>query len=110
MSQKEQIQTLNEFKMGFYNILIASQIGEEGLDIEETNLVIFYEPVPSAIRSIQRSGRTARTQRGKVIVLVTKDTRDDVYRWVAYKKEKQMFNILDKMGIEKKNTSLSDFK
>ncbi|MBI5061612.1 MAG: DEAD/DEAH box helicase [Candidatus Aenigmarchaeota archaeon] len=61
LSQKEQLQILNEFKMGFYNVLIASQVGEEGIDVTETNAVIFYEPVPSAIRRIQRRGRTART-------------------------------------------------
>ncbi|MFH0948876.1 MAG: DEAD/DEAH box helicase family protein [Candidatus Aenigmatarchaeota archaeon] len=94
LSQKEQVQILNEFKLGFYNILIASQVGEEGLDIEETNVVIFYEPVPSAVRLIQRTGRTARTKPGKVIVLMTKDTRDEAYYWSARHKEKKMKKIL----------------
>jgi ERCC4-related helicase/intein/homing endonuclease len=94
LSQKEQIQILNEFKMGFHNILCASQVAEEGLDVVETNLVVFYEPVPSAIRKIQRSGRTARTQSGKVTVLVTKDTRDEAYRWSAHNKERKMNKTL----------------
>src|SRR3990172_1025700 len=28
LKQKEQLQVLNEFKLGFYNILVATQIGE----------------------------------------------------------------------------------
>ncbi len=85
LSQKEQMQILNEFQMGFYNILCASQVAEEGLDVVETNVVVFYEPTPSAIRKIQRSGRTSRTKQGKVIVLMTKNTRDEAYQWSAHK-------------------------
>ncbi|MBI4014327.1 MAG: DEAD/DEAH box helicase family protein [Candidatus Aenigmarchaeota archaeon] len=94
LSQKEQIQILNEFSMGFHNVLVASSVGEEGLDVAETGVVIFYEPTPSAIRRIQRSGRTARTKEGKVIFLVTKGTRDEAYHWAGYQKERSMKKIL----------------
>lgn len=97
LSQKEQVQILNEFKMGFYNVLCASQVAEEGLDIAETSLVVFYEPTPSAIRKIQRSGRTARTEKGRVVVLIAKDTRDEAYHWSAHQKEKKMTKILYEM-------------
>jgi ERCC4-related helicase len=107
LSQKEQSQILNEFKMGFYNVLCASQVAEEGLDVVETNLVVFYEPVPSAIRKIQRSGRTARTQEGRVITLVAKDTRDEAYRWSAFNKERKMHRTLTAM---QKQQSLQDKK
>lgn len=112
LSQKEQIQILNEFKMGFYNVLCASQVAEEGLDVVETNVVIFYEPTPSAIRKIQRSGRTARTQQGKVIVLMTKGTRDEAYHWSAHNKEKQMKKALYQIqrGFDEKQKSLGEFK
>ncbi|MFC2143005.1 DEAD/DEAH box helicase [Candidatus Aenigmatarchaeota archaeon] len=106
LTQKEQIAILNDFKAGFYNILIASQVGEEGLDIEETNSVIFYEAVPSAIRRVQRTGRTARTKPGKVFVLVAKDTRDEAYYWSGHHKERKMKNILNTM---KKQTELKEF-
>jgi len=104
LSQKEQGQILNEFKMGFYNVLCASQVAEEGLDVVETNLVIFYEPTPSAIRKIQRTGRTARTQTGKVIVLIAKGTRDEAYHWSAHNKERKMTSTLYAM---QKQRSLS---
>lgn len=112
MSQKEQAQILNEFEMGFYNILIATQIGEEGLDMAETSTVIFYEPVPSAIRLVQRTGRTARTQPGKVIMLITKKTRDEAYHWAARSREKKMSQLLHmqkkgQMGMEDFSTEQS---
>lgn len=107
LSQKEQVQIINEFKLGFYNILVASQVGEEGLDIAETDLVIFYEPTPSAIRKIQRAGRTARTRAGRVIVLMTKDTRDEAFHWSGFNKERKMKKII--YAIQKKQKELREF-
>ncbi|MBI5347263.1 MAG: DEAD/DEAH box helicase [Candidatus Aenigmarchaeota archaeon] len=97
LSQAEQIGILNDFKLGTYNVLVASQIGEEGLSIEETDSVIFYEGVPSAIRKIQRAGRVARTRPGKIIILLTKGTRDEAYYWTGYHKERKMKKILEGM-------------
>ncbi len=97
LKQEEQIQILNEFKLGFHNVMLSSSVGEEGIDVTETNLVVFYEPIPSAIRSIQRRGRTGRTQAGRVVVLVAKGTRDEAYYWSAYHKEKKMHKTLGDM-------------
>jgi len=84
LRQKEQIAILEKFKNNKYNCLISTSIGEEGLDLPKVDLVIFYEPIPSAIRSIQRRGRTARHDKGKIIILVTKNTRDESNFWSAY--------------------------
>ncbi|MEM4756114.1 MAG: helicase-related protein, partial [Candidatus Woesearchaeota archaeon] len=97
LSQKEQLQILDAFKAGEFNILVSSSVGEEGLDIPAVELVIFYEPIPSAIRHIQRRGRTARLQEGSVIVLVTKGTRDEMYRWSSHHKEKRMHRNLGQL-------------
>ena len=48
---------------------MATSIAEEGLDIPEVDLVVFYEPIPSEIRYIQRKGRTGRNAAGSVIIL-----------------------------------------
>jgi len=112
LKQKEQIEILNEFGYELFNVLVATAVGEEGLDIEEVNTVIFYEPVPSEIRSIQRRGRTGRTKTGRVIFLITKGTRDEGYYWSAYHKEKRMKRILKgiKDGFKKdEEKKLSDY-
>src|SRR3989344_1492026 len=97
LNQKEQINILNKFKLGDFNILVASSVAEEGIDIVETTAVIFYEATPSELRKIQRSGRTARTTPGKIIHLITKDTIDESYYWAAKSKEKKMKNTLYEM-------------
>lgn len=53
-SQKQQKEILDKFRVGEFNILVATSVGEEGLDIPAVDKVVFYEPVPSAIRKIQR--------------------------------------------------------
>ena len=95
LTQKEQIEIIRKFKEGIYNVLIATSVAEEGLDIPSTDLVVFYEPVPSEIRTIQRRGRTARKMPGKVIILITKGTPDEGYYWSARRKERNMRSELE---------------
>ncbi|MEM2089525.1 MAG: DEAD/DEAH box helicase [Candidatus Pacearchaeota archaeon] len=113
LSQKEQQLILHEFKEGKINVLISTSIGEEGLDLPEVDLVVFYEPIPSAIRKIQRAGRTARLKPGKLIILMTKGTRDEAYHWAAFHKEKKMYAILkdmkENLKKEKKQKVLKEF-
>lgn len=97
LSQKQQAEIINDFEKGDYNILIATQVAEQGLDIPEVNLIIFHEPIPSAIRTIQRKGRTGRHSSGKIIILITKGTRDEAYHWAAFNKEKRMYRELKTM-------------
>ncbi len=100
LSQKEQKEMINDFSLGKINVLCASSIGEEGLDICEVSAVIFYEPIPSAIRQIQRRGRTARLKPGKLIVLMIKKTRDEAYYWAAFHKERKMYQSLKELDKE----------
>jgi len=97
LSQKEQRRIINEFSAGEINVLCATCIAEEGLDIPEVNAVIFYESVPSAIRVIQRTGRTARLMKGKLILLITKKTRDESFYYVSRSREKSMKTAIDKI-------------
>jgi ERCC4-related helicase len=90
LKQKEQVGVLDRFRSGEFNTLVATSVGEEGLDVASTDLVIFYEPVPSEIRAIQRRGRTGRKRSGRVVVLVTKGTRDEAYAYASLNKEKAM--------------------
>ncbi|RLM68056.1 Hef nuclease [Halorubrum sp. Atlit-8R] len=94
MTQKEQQETLDEFKAGEFEVLVSTSVAEEGLDVPEVDLVCFYEPVPTAIRSIQRKGRTGRQAEGKVVVLMAEDTRDEAFFWISRRREKEMASQL----------------
>lgn len=105
LSQKEQKSIINDFSTGKINILCATSIGEEGLDIPEVNKVIFYEPVPSEIRKIQRAGRTARLFPGELIILITKNTRDEAFHWASFSREKKMRKTIKIIKQEFSNNS-----
>jgi Fanconi anemia group M protein len=94
LTQKQQAETVARFKKGEFNVLVATSVAEEGLDIPETDLVVFYEPIPSEIRSIQRRGRTGRKREGRVVVLMTKGTQDEAAHWSARRKEQAMVREL----------------
>lgn len=97
LKQREQTAMLNEFREGKYNVIVATSVGEEGLDVTSTDLVIFYENVPSEIRTIQRRGRTGRKNDGVIYVLTAKGTRDEAFEEVSRKKEDTMLRRLRKL-------------
>ncbi len=100
LTQKEQVEILEKFREGEFNVVVATAVAEEGLDVPQVDLVVFYEPVPSEIRTIQRRGRTGRRYEGRVAVLVTKDTRDEAYFYSARRKERKMHAELDRLRRE----------
>ncbi len=101
LKQDQQVEIVRKFKEGKYNVLIATSISEEGIDIVNADVAILFEAVPSAIRNIQRRGRVGRINFGKVYILVTKDTSDQTYYYVARRKERKMRKIIDDMKKEK---------
>ncbi|VEU22830.1 DEKNAAC103906 [Brettanomyces naardenensis] len=91
MSQKVQKELLSKFKSGVYNILVATSIGEEGLDIGEVDMIVCFDSTSSPIKNIQRMGRTGRKRAGNVVLLFSANERDkfdramDNYRWIQNK-------------------------
>ncbi|HDP96694.1 MAG TPA: hypothetical protein ENN25_03260, partial [Euryarchaeota archaeon] len=97
LRQKEQKEIVTRFKSGERNVLVATSVAEEGLDIPSTDLVIFYEPIPSEIRTIQRRGRTGRHRPGRVAVLLARDTKDETYHYSSRRKEDKMRRQLESL-------------
>ncbi|MDD5418049.1 MAG: DEAD/DEAH box helicase family protein [Candidatus Nanoarchaeia archaeon] len=100
MSQKKQIETLEKFKKGDYNVLISTSIGEEGIHIDEADLGVFFEPVPSVLRMIQRKGRIGRTNIGRIYVLLTNGCIDERYYHISRAKEKKMNKVLKDVKLD----------
>lgn len=92
MTQDKQQQTINDFKKGIHNVIVATSIGEEGLDIGQVDLIICYDSSASPIRMLQRMGRTGRKRAGNVVLLLMKGREVD-----AFAKAKDGYEKIQKM-------------
>ncbi|KAI9679984.1 MAG: 3'-5' DNA helicase [Caeruleum heppii] len=79
MNQKTQLEVIQKFQQGVYNTLVATCVGEEGLDIGEVDLIICYDSSASPIRMLQRMGRTGRKRAGKIVVLLVRGKEEDSF-------------------------------
>lgn len=91
-SQKQQQQILKDFKAGKYNVLVATCIAEEGLDIGEVDLLICYEGISSPTRLLQRKGRTGRKRTGRVVILLTEGSE-----YQKHKRSIQKYNSVSEL-------------
>ncbi len=98
MKQDEQAAVLQSFREGEFDVLVATSIAEEGLDIPEVDLVVFYEPIPSEIRYIQRRGRTGRKAAGSVVILAANDTIDTRHLYASKRRVEKMKESLSSIN------------
>jgi ERCC4-related helicase len=94
LSQDKQLSILGDFRLGKFPVLVATSVAEEGLNIPNVDLVLFYEPVPSEIRFIQRKGRTGRFSNGKVVILISENSIDTKYLEISKRKVDRMKSSL----------------
>ncbi len=97
VSADEQKRTIERFSKGEFSVMVATSIGEEGLDIPSVDTVVFFEPIPSEIRTIQRRGRAGRLSAGSVVVLITTGTRDEAYFYSSKRREENMRKIVGRL-------------
>lgn len=72
MSQSARLGSLNKFKSGSRNILVATDVAARGLDIPSVDCVINFDLAQDSKTYIHRVGRTARAGRsGRSIAIVT---------------------------------------
>lgn len=92
MDQKTQLKIIENFKKGTYNTIVATSIGEEGLDIGEVDRIVCYDSSASPIRMLQRMGRTGRKRAGNITLLLMQGKEEESYLKAKdnYEKMQQM--------------------
>ncbi len=94
VTQEQQKLVVQDFRDGKFDVLVASSIGEEGMDIPGVDMVVFYEPIPNEIRNIQRRGRTGRFGAGDVYIIVARGTKDQIYLRISEQREMKMLDLV----------------
>lgn len=68
-TKKKQNEIVGEFRKGIVNVIVATSILEEGLDVQSCNLVVRFDPSSTVCSFIQSRGR-ARKQNSDYVLLV----------------------------------------
>jgi ATP-dependent DNA helicase MPH1 len=92
MNQAKQQETINKFKSGKFNVIVATSIGEEGLDIGQVDLIVCYDSSSSPIRMLQRLGRTGRKRAGNIVLLLMRGKEEE-----SFIKAKDNYEQMQKM-------------
>lgn len=88
-NQNERILTLEKFKKGEVNILIATDVSARGIDIPNVEYVINYDIPEQADSYVHRVGRTGRGRsKGKAISFVSKEENELLYAIEGYTGDK----------------------
>ncbi|CAG9808563.1 unnamed protein product [Chironomus riparius] len=101
LRQKDQMQIMKNFREGKTNTLVCTCVAEEGLDIGDVDLVICFDiNSKSAVRFVQRIGRTARKRQGNVIVLATEGKELAISRDLLHSKDQMNKSMSRNMNNE----------
>ncbi|XP_063285747.1 interferon-induced helicase C domain-containing protein 1 [Pelobates fuscus] len=96
MTQNEQKEVINKFSTGDLNLLLATSVAEEGLDIKECNIVIQYGMITNEIAMVQARGRARADD--STYVLVDSSSAGAVERdSINEYKEKMMHEAIKKV-------------
>ncbi|KAI9206276.1 P-loop containing nucleoside triphosphate hydrolase protein [Polychytrium aggregatum] len=97
-TQKEQLEVISKFQAGQYNVLVATCIGEEGLDIGDVDLIVCFDVQSSPIRMLQRMGRTGRKRDGRIVVLMSEGHEQNAFKLSQNKYKAMQKLITDGQG------------
>ncbi|KAJ5579499.1 uncharacterized protein N7459_005484 [Penicillium hispanicum] len=81
LSQDMQRDTLSEFRAGRKNLIVATDVLEEGLDVSSCSLVICYDKPPNLKSFVQRRGRARHQESTYAIMISTEDDSLDLIKW-----------------------------
>ncbi|XP_060659310.1 uncharacterized protein LOC132793413 [Drosophila nasuta] len=102
LTQKEQLQIMSDFRSGICNVLVATSIGEEGLDVGEVDLIVCFDICSSnPTRFVQRIGRTGRQKRGQVVMLVTEGREQQLLKEVLANKDQTTRKLLQSPVVKR---------
>lgn len=90
MGHKEQTRVVEAFRRGELNLLIATSVAEEGLDIQPCNLVIRFSAVQSSTQYIQSRGRARHAQAEYVVMAMRDDSAPHMAVRRAHEAEAQV--------------------
>lgn len=87
MEQSDRLRVMNNFKLGYFRYLIATDVAARGIDIDNITHVINYDIPEDKESYVHRIGRTGRAGKmGKAITFVTQNESkflNDIHEYIG---------------------------
>lgn len=100
LSQNQRDRSIQKFKSGRIDVLVATDVAARGLDIPQVEHVINYDVPNEPMAYFHRIGRTARAgASGSAITLVPDDRHEDFQAILRHTKAK-VERLNEKMGVQ----------
>lgn len=119
MEQRDRLHVMEDFKLGYFRYLVATDVAARGIDIESISMVINYDVPQESESYVHRIGRTGRRDKlGKAISFVNetddkyiKDIQDYIGKEIENKEIPQEKIVLEaKHQFWEKNHQLPEIK
>ncbi|KAH0543885.1 hypothetical protein FGG08_001786 [Glutinoglossum americanum] len=92
--------TLDDFRNGRKNLIIATSVLEEGIDISACHLVMCFSRPPNLKSFVQRRGRARARQSKFVLMLAENDKKNAVDRWQELEEEMKSMYLDDQRKLK----------
>ncbi|NBM17725.1 DEAD/DEAH box helicase [Streptomyces sp. GC420] len=89
MTQGARTRTLADFKDGYVNVLVATDVAARGIHVDGIDLVLNVDPAGDHKDYLHRSGRTARAGRSGVVVSLSLPHQ-----------RRQIFRLMEDAGVD----------
>lgn len=93
LDQKQRDQIMHEFKNGYIDVLVATDIVARGIDIDDIRLVINYDVPHDCEDYIHRIGRTARANNDGCAITFVSEKEQDKFRNIEQFLQKEIYKI-----------------